>query len=403
MAKFNYVAKDRDAHVITGVWEANEEALVVKELKNKNLTVISVTEEKDIKKSASTGARGKINFMDLVVFSRQLATLIDSGVSLVVGFNILEAQIENAYLKKIIVNIRSDIEGGNSLSATFAKYPNVFPPIFTNMIKAGETSGSLHEILDRLADYLERTENLKRKIKSSLTYPVIVVSLSIGIVAFLLLKVVPSFKNIFESLGGTLPLPTLILITFSNLCVKLFPFIIVALVILNFLFLRYINSEKGRINFDAFKLKLPVFGPIINKIVISRFSRTLATLVRSGVSILEALEVAGKVSGNKIIEISTEQMRVSLQGGENISEPMERTGKFPPFMVKMIAIGEQTGELEKMLSKVSDYFESQVNESLNSLTSMIEPLIITFLGVTVGSIVVAMFLPIFKITQLISH
>lgn len=401
MPKFNYTVKDREAHLVVGTLEAKDSRSVVRELKKRNLTVISVAEEKTEEKTIIRRHKAKIKSMDLVIFCRQLATLIDSGVSLVVGLNILYDQVANDYLKKIVANLRSDIEAGNSLSNSFAKYPEAFPDIFTNMVKAGESGGSLNEILERLADYLERTENVRRKIKSSLTYPIVVVSMAIIIIAFLMVKVVPTFKNIFESLGGNLPLPTKILIKTSDLSTRLFPLIIAFLIISYFVFIRYINTEKGRLRFDSLKLRLPVFGPIISKVVIGRFAVTLASLVKSGVSILEAFDIAGKVSGNKVIEMATQQVKISMRGGENISEPMAETGKFSPFVVKMIAVGEQTGELEKMLTKISDYYEAQVNESLAGLTSMIEPIIISFLGVSVGFIVISMFLPIFKLSQMI--
>ncbi|MCU0665662.1 MAG: type II secretion system F family protein [Candidatus Omnitrophica bacterium] len=403
MAKFTYTARDQKAQSITGVIEAQEKSSAVKELKKRGLTIIDLFEGEGQKKFSSLSFGGaKIKSMDLVVFSRQLATLIDSGVSLITALNVLHDQVENPKLKEIIVNIKNDIESGNSLSASFAKYPKAFPGIFTNMIKAGESSGSLNEILERVADYLERSENLSRKVKSSMTYPTLVVGMAGIIIAFLMIKVVPTFKNIFTSLGGNLPAPTQFLITASDLSVRYFPvlfiLVIVGIVALN----RYISSASGRINFDSFKLKMPIFGVIISKICISRFTRTLATLVKSGVSILEAFEIAGKVSGNKIIEMATEQIRSNMRAGENISEPMEETGKFPPFVVKMIAVGEQTGELERMLTKISDYYETQVNDSMSEMTSMIEPLIISFLGVTIGFIVVAMFMPIFQLTTLIN-
>jgi len=402
MPKFKYTAKDREARVITGISDAKDSSFVVQELKKNNLTIISIVEEKAEKKLLAGARSGKVRSMDLVVFSRQLSTLIDAGISLVAGLNILYMQIENAYLKKIIANIRSDIEVGNSLSDSFAKYPACFPDIFTNMVKAGESSGSLNEILERIADYLEKAENLRNKIKSSLTYPIIIISMAVIIMGFLMLVVVPAFKGIFESLGGKLPLPTQLLLLISDSIARLFPFIAAALIIFYIAFIKYTRTEKGRLNYDRFKLKVPVCGPIISKISISRFARTLATLARSGVSILEAFDVAGKVAGNKVIEMAAEQVKLSVQAGENISEPMEKTGVFPVFVVKMIAVGEQTGKLESMLAKVSEYYETQVNDSLASLTSMIEPIIISFLGVSVGFIVVAMFLPIFKITQLIA-
>jgi len=402
MPKFAYTAKDEDAHLLTGTIDAKERSFVIRELKKKNLTIISVAAEEE-KKAELWSGREKVKPMDLVIFSRQLATLIDSGISLVVGLTILQQQVENPYLKKIFYNLKSDIEAGNSLSSSFGKYPSAFPDIFMNMIKAGETSGSLNEILERVADYLERTENVRRKLKSALTYPVLVMSMAIIIVGFLMLKVVPTFKNIFISLGGALPLPTLILIKISDYGLRLLPIIVLLIITFYIIFVKYIHTERGRLRFDQFKLRLPIFGLVFRNVAISKFVRTLATLVKSGVSILEAFEISGKVSGNKVIEQATDQIRLNLQAGENISEPMEQTGKFPIFVVKMIAVGEQTGELEKMLNKVSDYYEEQINEALSSLTSMLEPLIIVFLGVIIGFIVLAMFLPIFKLTQTIGR
>lgn len=404
MLKFTYYARDRESRLVTGVIEGQDKSFVVKELKKKGLTIIDVTQQDSgQKKFFQQKFKGRVKAMDLVVFARQLATLIDSGVSLVTGLNILHDQVENTYLRKIIFNIQNDIEAGNSLSASFSKYPDAFPPIFSNMIRAGESSGSLNEILDRVADYLEKTENLRRKIKSSLTYPILIVSMAILIVIFLMVKVVPTFKNIFMSLGGQLPAPTQVLIIVSDMSVKFFPFIIGIVVAVFIGFNRYINTQRGRINFDELKLRMPLFGPIVKKISISRFARTLATLVKSGVTILDAFDIAGRVSGNKIIEMATDQIRKNMRAGETISEPMEKTGKFPTFVVKMIAVGEQTGELEKMLTKISDYYENQVNDALAELTALIEPLVITFLGLTVGFIVVAMFLPVFKLSQLMNR
>lgn len=400
MAKFSYIARDDEARLVSGVIESQDKASVVKELKSRNLTVIDVSSA-DKQKKAGEKLRGKIKQIDLVVFSRQLATLVDSGVSLVVGLNILYVQTENPYFKKIISQIKNDIEGGSGLYNSFSKYPDVFPGIFINMIKAGENSGSLNEILEKVADYLERTETLRRKIKSSLTYPKLIVGVAILILTFLMVKVVPTFKGIFMNLGGSLPLPTQVLIFISDNMVRLLPVIVVLAILIWVAFTRYINTEKGKIQFDIFKLKLPAFGPLISKIAISRFTRTLATLVRSGVGILEAFEIAGKVSGNKVIEIATEQIKINMRAGETISGPMEETGKFPPFVVKMISVGEQTGELEKMLIKISDYYEQQVTDALSELTSLIEPIIISFLGVTIGFIVLAIFMPIFKLTQII--
>jgi len=405
MKKFRYTARDKEAHLISGTLEANDPTAVVKELRQRELTIVSVTEEKEEEKKAvrvTVGGRGRVKPMDLVVFSRQLATFIDAGISLVMSLTLLYEQVENKYLKKLINDIKNDLEAGNSLSSAFAKYSD-FPPIFANMIKAGESSGGLNEILERLADYLEGIESLKRKIRAASVYPSVVVSMALLINVFLMIKVVPTFKGIFMQLNAQLPLPTMILITASNLTVRYFPFMAVGIVVTAIGFSRYINSRQGRIWFDNLKLRLPIVGQIIRKIAIGRFTRTLATLVKSGVSILDAFEIAGKVSGNKIIEMATEQIRVNIRAGETIAVPMAETGRFPNFVVKMIAVGEETGELEKMLTKISDYYEEQVNESLGQLTASLEPMIIVFLGVTIGYVVVSMFLPIFKLTQLVAR
>jgi type IV pilus assembly protein PilC len=311
--------------------------------------------------------------------------------------------VENPYLKKVVFNIKSDIEAGNSLSSAFAKYPEAFPDIFMNMIRAGESSGSLNVILERVAEYLERTENTMRKLKSAFTYPVLVIGMAIIIVAFLIIKVVPTFKNIFESMGGGLPLPTLILIKISDFAARYFVFLAVGLIGAYMSFDKYIHTNQGRLRFDQFKFKIPVLGLIFRNVAVSRFTRTLAILAKSGVNILEAFEISGKVAGNKVIELATDQIRADLQAGESIAEPMAKTGKFSVFVVKMVAVGEQTGELEKMLSKVSDYYEEQINETLANLNSMLEPLIIVSLGLIIGFIVLAMFLPIFKLTQTIGQ
>lgn len=403
MPKFSYTVKDKDANLITADIEAKDSSLVVRELKNKNLTIISVVEKKEEKKAAVKSGKKRVKAMELVIFSRQLATLIDSGISLVSGLTILHDQVENLYLKKVVFNIKSDIEAGNSLSLSFAKYPDAFPEIFMNMIRAGESSGSLNIILERVAEYLERTENIMRKLKSAFTYPVLVMGMAVIIVAFLVIKVVPTFKNIFENIGGGLPLPTLILIEISDFSVRFFPFIVFAAIAGYIMFDRYIHTKQGRIKFDQFKFSLPVLGAIFNNVAVSKFTRTLAILAKSGVNILEAFEIAGKVAGNKVIELAIDQVRVDLQAGENIAEPMAKTGKFSVFVVKMVAVGEQTGELEKMLSKVSDYYEEQINETLANLNSMLEPIIIVFLGVVIGFIVLAMFLPIFKLSQAVGR
>lgn len=406
MAIFHYIAKDKEARSASGSAQAKDAVSLARELKNKGLTIISIVEEKEksqIEKKIRNVGGSPVKQADLVVFSRLLATLIDSGIPLVNGLGILYEQVENKYLKKVVSELRVDIESGNSLSASFAKHPETFPAIFINMIRAGETSGSLNVILERLSDYTERSEKMKSKLSTAMVYPAIVIFMAIGIMAFLILKVVPAFKGIFKNLGGELPIPTQVLIFISDNSIKLFPIIIGGIILLYIGFIKYINSEKGRLWFDGFKLKIPVFGGLIAKVIVSRFASTLAILFKSGVNILEAFDIVSKVLGNRVFEIATEQIKKRLQSGESISEPMLQTKRFPPFVARMIAVGEQTGDLEKMLNKISEYYESQVNEALAGISSIIEPIIISFLGFAVGFIVLAMFLPIFKLTQMVGQ
>jgi type IV pilus assembly protein PilC len=398
---YQYTAKDKFGHTITGILEGASESEVAELLHKKELVVVSV---KQAKKSAlkAGGREKKIKLDDIVIFTRQLATMIDAGIPLVHALGILAEQIENNNLKKVVIAVRQDIEAGMSFCDALAKHPAVFSELFINMTKAGETSGMLDEVLDRLALYLEKSSALARKIRSSLIYPAVVVTMAVLITAVLLLKVVPTFKGIFSILGGKLPLPTLILIGVSDLFSKYFLFVVGFFIILSFLFKRYIGTEKGRYQFDRFKLKSPVLGPLFRKIAVAKFSRTFSTLVKSGVSILNVLEIVSKTSGNKVIEYAVASSSKSVRDGEPISKPLAKSGVFPPMVTRMISVGEQTGQLEKMLSKIADFYDEQVDAAATALTSMIEPLVIAFLGVVIGGIVISLFLPIFKITELIS-
>ncbi len=356
----------------------------------------------EIKKRTIQARDKKIQLDDLAIFCRQLATMIETGISLVQSLGILGEQLENANFKSVVIMVRQDIEAGTSFCDALAKHPNAFSELFINMAKAGEASGMLAEILDRLATYLEKSAALARKIRSSLVYPAVVVTMAILITGVLLLKVVPTFKNIFEMLRGQLPLPTRILIGISDLLTKFFWGFLAAVVIMFFLFKRYINTEKGRYNFDKQKLKLVVLGPLSRKVAIAKFSRTLSTLVRSGVSILNALEIVAKTSGNKVVEEAVMDCRLAVRNGEPIAKPLSKSGVFPPMVCRMISIGEQTGQLEKMLSKIADFYDDQTDAAVSGLTSMIEPLVIALLGIIIGGIVISLFMPIFKITELIN-
>ncbi len=401
MNTYQYTAKDKSGHTVMGILDAASEAEAAEVLHKKELIIVSVAQTK--KKAAASKETGKIGLDDLVIFSRQLATMIDAGIPLVQSLGILGEQIENKHLKSVVVAVRQDIEAGMSFCDALAKHPKIFSELFINMSRAGEASGMLDEVLDRLATYLEKTSSLNRKIKSSLVYPAVVITMAILITAVLLLKVVPTFKGIFEMLGGQLPLPTLILIGISDLLRQYVLFVAGAFVVLGFLFKKYISTEKGRYNFDNQKLKVPVLGTLFRKVALAKFSRTFSTLVKSGVAILSALDIVAKTSGNKVVEEAVANCRVAVRNGEPISRPLSKSGVFPAMVCRMIGVGEQTGQLEKMLSKIADFYDEQVDAAVAALTSMIEPLVIALLGIIIGGIVISLFLPIFKITELIAH
>jgi len=399
MATYQYTAKDYNGRTVIGVVEAPGEQDAANILHNKSMIVVAIKEIKDRQMRAG-GAKVKLE--DLVVFSRQLATMIDAGIPLVQALGILAEQVENKVLKNVVLTVRQDIEAGMSFCDALSKHPAVFSELFINMSRAGEASGMLDEVLDRLASYLEKTASLQRKINSSLVYPAVVISMAFLITAVLLLKVVPTFKGIFDMLGGQLPLPTQILILVSDLFRKYFFYGAVALGLIVFLFQKYVSTVKGRYQFDKFQLQVPVLGELFRKVAVAKFSRTFSTLIKSGVAVLNALDIVGKTSGNKVIEEAVGNCRTAVRDGESIAQPLIRSKVFPPIVCRMIGVGEQTGQLEKMLSKVADFYDDQVDAAVSGLTSLIEPLVIAFLGIIIGGIVVALFLPIFKITELIA-
>ncbi len=402
MNSYQYIAKDKAGQTINGRIQAASEIEVADILHKKELVVVSVEIAKTIAAKSKVSDK-KVKLEDLVIFSRQLATMIDAGIPLVNALGILAEQIENEGLRIIINDVRQNIEAGTSLSDALAKHPIVFSELFVNMTRAGEASGMLNDILDRLATFMEKQAALNRKIISSLVYPAVVVSMAILITAVLLLKVVPTFKGIFDSLGGTLPLPTQVLIFISDLLRKYFLYTLIFMGVSIYLFRKYIKTEKGGYQFDQLALKLPVFGPLLRKLAVAKFSRTFSTLVKSGVSVLSALEIVSKTSGNKVVEESVINCSKSVRNGELISKPLAKSGVFPPMVTRMINVGEQTGQLEKMLSKIADFYDDQVDAATSALTSMIEPLVIAFLGIVIGGIVISLFLPIFKISQLMAH
>lgn len=403
MIKYKFIAKNQHGHTVSEVIEAKSEEALVETLRKRQLIIISIKEQ--ISKSHAFSFQLKFNkgvkIDDLVLFSRQLATMVDAGLPIVQSLDILAEQIEKKYFKSVIAKVKKDVETGSSLSEALSRHKQVFSDLFVNMINAGEASGMLDEILDRLAGYLEATSKLIKKVTSALVYPAAVIGMAFLITVFLLVKVVPAFKGIFMSFGGTLPIPTLVLLKISDILKERFFAVFAGSGVFMFLISRYLHTEKGRFQFDAFTLNAPLVGKIFRKVAISRFSRTLSTLTKSGVSILSALEIVGRTSGNKVIEAAVSNVRESIKGGESIAAPLAKSGVFPPLVVRMISVGEQTGALEEMLTKIADFYDTDVTTSVDGLTSLIEPLVMILLGLIIGGIVVALYMPIFKLGELI--
>jgi len=402
MPTYKYVAKDKSGKSISGLSDAASQDELVKLLRKKELLIVKISEEKATAKTKAFSSKSKkVKLDDLVIFSRQLATMVDAGIPIVTALDILGDQVENKNFRNVIYKIKDDIETGSSLSKSLSKHPAIFSSLFIHMVEAGESSGMLDEILDRLAGYIEKTSSLQKKVKAAMIYPAVISVMALLVTLVLLIKVIPIFAEIYEGFGAKLPTPTLMLIGVSDFIRKYIAFAAAGVVIIFFFMSRFTKTEKGRYLLDTSLLKLPIFGILLRKVAVSKFTRTLSTLVKSGVPILNSLEIVGKTAGNKAIEVSVDEVRASIREGENIAEPLSKSKIFPPMVVRMIAVGEKTGELEKMLSKIADFYDDQVDTAVKGLTSMIEPLIIAFLGVVIGTIVICMFLPIFKISTLI--
>ena len=402
MGLFKYTAKDAESRQVSGRISAENKAAVIEELRKRKLTIISVDELKS-STFVQTSSRGKkVKGDELVIFARQLSTMVDAGIPIIQGIDALQDQVSHVGFKKILITVREDIKHGNSLSAAFAKHPQVFETLFVNMVKVGETGGVLSAILDRVATYMEKSLRLKRKVQSALVYPAVVVSMAIMITILLLVKVVPTFAGIYDSLGAKLPAMTQVLINISNVLKHQLLWIIAFIFIVVTLLARWHKTEKGAVVIDGAFLKMPIFGELLRKVAISRFSRTLATLIQSGVPILESLDIVEKTIGNRVLELVVQDVKANVREGESIATPLQKSGVFPPMVTRMIAIGEKSGQMEKMLLKIAEFYDEQVDAAVEGLTSIIEPLIIGFLGILIGFIVIALFLPILTITQVIN-
>jgi type IV pilus assembly protein PilC len=341
----------------------------------------------------------KVNRRAIAIFTRQLSTMIDAGLPLVQSLEILSQQQDSPVFKKVIREIREDVEGGSTFAGALKKHPVTFDDLYTNLVVAGEEGGILDTILTRLANYIEKAEALKKKVKSALVYPSAIMGVAIVVVGILMIFVIPVFETMFKSAGSSLPLPTLIVVTISKLVKKYVIIFIPGLILFFYLFRKYHKTESGKTVIDRLLLKLPVFGPLFQKVSVARFSRTLGTLVSSGVPILDGLNIVSKTAGNRAVEIAILNARSSIREGETIAEPLGRSGIFPPMVIQMIAVGEATGALDAMLNKIADFYDEEVDVAVGNLTSLLEPLLMIFLGVVIGGVVIAMYLPIFNMAS----
>lgn len=408
MPTFTYVARNPQGKVVTGKTEAATQGMVVKILKDQGLTPTSIqlaaaTIETRTTTRKQRLKKGRVTIEDLVLISRQLATMIRAGLPLIEVLNILGDQVDKLTLRLVLRQIERDVQGGASLYEAMARHPRVFNQFFLSMVKAGEASGMLDAILDQVAIYMEKAASIRRKVKSATMYPAAVTVFAILIMTLIMWKVVPVFQEIFEGLGGDLPLLTKFVIACSNFVRDRWYVVLAAVVGLVIVFIQWGKTKPGRYQIDSLKLKLPIFGPLLLKVAIARFSRSLGTLMRAGVNILGALEITAKTSGNVVIEEAVNRTRIHIQSGEGITKPLVESGVFPPMVTRMIEVGERTGALENMLHKIAEYYEDQVDAAVSGLTSLIEPLLIIVLGSIIGLIVISMFLPLIKMLELVQQ
>jgi type IV pilus assembly protein PilC len=401
MPTFAYAGRTRGGETVSGERVADTMDAAVAALRREQILVTRINpakarEEAAAKKKAAKGGK-KVAAKNLAVFTRQFSVMIDAGLPLVQCLEILGSQEEDKNFAGVILQTRADVEAGASLADAMRKHPKTFDPLFTNMIAAGEAGGILDTILKRLASYIEKAVKLASQVKSAMVYPVAVIVIAGVVVGVILWKVIPTFASLFAGLGAELPLPTRIVIALSDNLVRFFPFVIVIAGAGAYAFRQYYSTEKGKRVVDATLLKLPVLGGILRKIAVARFCRTMATLISSGVPILDGLEITAKTAGNSIIEDAVMLTRKSIERGETISAPLKDTGVFPSMVVQMIGVGEATGALDTMLAKIADFYEDEVDAAVAGLLTLLEPIMIAFLGTIVGGIVIAMYMPIFDL------
>jgi type IV pilus assembly protein PilC len=402
MATFIFDAINAQGLAQSGELHAPDLGAAREQLRSRGLLAQSIRERPALGEGGARDAFKKVKPRSLQIFSRQLATMIEAGVNVVSAFETLEEQTDDKYLAAVIAEVRSDVEAGSLLSQAFGRHPKVFNSLYVSMIEAGESSGTLDEVLDRVANQIEKETKIKRRVKSAMVYPSVVISFAFLVLTFMLLFIIPVFQNVYTQLNGHLPAPTQVLIDLSH-ALRHWWFLIFPLIFLGIWgFFRWKQTQHGRQLWDRFKLHVPMrIGDVVQKIALARLSRTLSTLISSGVDIIKALEITATTSGNWVIEQSVDRLRVAVEEGVPISQPLAADPVFPPMVSQMIKIGEETGELDHMLTKVADFYEDEVDTSIQSLTSIIEPILMIGVGAMVGTIVISMYMPMFKMLTLV--
>jgi type IV pilus assembly protein PilC len=401
MPLYEWQGKTARGEQRSGTLKADSEALLRASLRREGIILTKAAEKKGVGKIEKYNTNKKIKPLAVVLFTRQLATMITSGLPLVQSLDILSNQIEDKNLRGIVKEIKAKIEGGSRFADALRDYPKCFDELYVNLVVAGEEGGMLDTVLNRLAIYMEKIEKLKKKIKSAMIYPISIIVVAIGVVMILLIFVIPVFEGMFKDMGAELPLPTQIVINLSKFVQSSIIYMMIALAVAVFLFRRFYKTESGQRSIDRLVLKIPVFGVLALKSSVARVTRTLATLLSSGVAILESLVIVARVAKNKIIEDALIVARARISEGKSMSEPLQESGIFPPMVVQMVQVGESTGALDNMLNKIADFYEEDVDNLVTNLTSLMEPLIMMFLGVILGGLIIAMYLPIFKIGQVV--
>ena len=402
MPVYLWKGKDRHEKAKKGEMEAPSEEVVRSELTRRKITSIKIKKKpKDLFENVSF-MQPKVKSSDIIIFCRQFSTMIDAGLPIIQCLDILYAQNDNKTFKKMLKEIKANVESGQTLSEALKKYPKQFDDLFVNMISAGEAGGILDSILRRLSAYLEKAAKLKSKIKGGMTYPIVTIAIAIIVVAVIMVFVIPVFEQMFSSMGHALPAATQFVVNLSRAVKSNILYIIGVIIIAIFALRRFYRTEKGKVFIDDLLLKLPMFGQLIRKAAVAKFTRTMGTMLTSGVAILDALEIVAKTAGNKTIEKAIFDTRTAIAEGRTMSDPLSESGVFPSMVCQMIAVGESTGALDAMLTKIADFYEEEVDQAVENLTSLIEPFMIVFLGVVIGGLVVSMYLPIFKMAGAIS-